>query len=202
MTHVDTLRRYLQPSPTLRWHPWAPIVAGLLLIALAFMLGAQWGHSAAKREVDALGQYGYAAQVRMEQKSKYPARDAFRKAGAIDAAVAKFVRESREQPGTWQRFRAESERWMFRGGRELFVIPRASIVDLAEFRLRELSGAADAWQVTSSYCREMTPLPTGFDLRNEVAAEAYSTLLGRRISAEQLAPAVANARCEPSRRMQ
>jgi len=116
--------------------------------------------------------------------------------------VLKYVRESREQTGAWEAVRAQAERWILRGGRKPLTISRESMVDLAEFRLGEMGGSAPLWQVTSTYCQEMWPTLTGVDLRDPMAAEAYSTLLGRPIAAEQLAPAVPNARCEPTRRMQ
>ncbi len=200
--NAHVIRRYLQPSPTLRWHPWAPLITAGVLVALVFILGAQWGYSAGKREVRKLEQYSYAFMVPMEQKPPFPARDMARKAGVIDAAVVKFVGEARERPGTWQGVTGAAERWVFRGGRALYVMPRESIVYLAEYRLRELSGSATAWQVTATYCAESAPVLSGVDLRNPIAADAYSTLLGRPIAAEQLAPAVPHARCEPPRRTQ
>ena len=199
--NATAIRRYLQPSPTLRWHPWAPVIAGFLLLSFLFVLGAQWGYGAAKRDINRLEKYSYAGLVRVETQSRFPARDIVRKAGAIDAAVLKFVHDSEQQPGALERVRSEAERLLFRGGRESYAIPRQAIVDLAEFRLRELSGAAPQWQVTSGYCAEFLPILTGRDLRNFEAAEAYTKLLGRPITPEQLAPAVANARCEPSRRI-
>jgi hypothetical protein len=203
--NAPLIRRYLQPSPTLRWHPWAPLVAVALLIALTFILGAQWGYAAAKRDPLISDRYGYAFLAQMELTSKFPARELARKAGALDSAVIRYVNAQRETPGAWQRLRSGAESWLFQGGRNSYVLPRQSIVDLAEFRLRELSGSASRWQVTSTYCNEMEYLPlTGMDLRAgwERAANAYTELLGRTISAEQLAPAVPNARCEPSRRTQ
>jgi hypothetical protein len=196
--NATAIRRYLQPSPTLRWHPWAPLVSGLILVALVFVLGAQWGYSAAKRDSAASG-YGEAFLTRMEQKSRFPARDLVRKAAIIDAAVMRYVRESQHEVEAWEKTRNEAERWLFHAGRKPYVLPRQSIADLAEFRLSELGGTAAAWQVTSSYCEEMHPPLTGYDLRQQAAADAYSTLLGRTISPEQLAPAVPNARCEPRR---
>jgi len=203
--NAPAIRRYLQPSPTLRWHPWAPLVAAALLIALVFALGAQWGYAAAKREWAITDRYGHAFSTQLELTSKFPARELTRKAAAFDSAVIRYVGEQREPAGAWQRFRSGAERWIFQGGRPVGVLPRQFIVDLAEFRLRELSGTAPRWQATSAYCDEMTYLPlTGMDLRDRWgrAAEAYTQLLGRTISAEQLAPAVPNARCEPSRRTQ
>ena len=43
---AQVIRRYLQPSPKLRWHPWEPICAGLLLLAFVFWGGAMWGYAA------------------------------------------------------------------------------------------------------------------------------------------------------------
>ncbi|HUQ28365.1 MAG TPA: hypothetical protein VM051_07215 [Usitatibacter sp.] len=200
MVNAQGLRRCLQPSPVLRWHPWAPLVAALLLLGFVFVFGAQWGHSSAMR--DRSGANSYAFMVVMEHDARYPARKLMRRARAIDEAVVRFVRDSATTPSVWVRVRNQAERWLFRG-RAGYEYPRDSIVSLAEFRLRELSGSAAAWQLTAAYCDEMSAVPlTGMDLLDPAAASAYSTLLGRPISPEQLAPAVPNARCEPPRRVQ
>ncbi len=48
---IAVFRRYLQPSPTLRWHPWAPLVFALVLLSFVFYLGTQWGFAAGNRIV-------------------------------------------------------------------------------------------------------------------------------------------------------
>ena len=64
----------------------------------------------------------------------------------------------------------------------------------AEYRLKNLSGPAPQWQRTATLCGEVGP---GLDLRAELerAASAYSIVLGRTITAEQLAP-LSGVRCD------
>ena len=203
------LRRYLQPSPTLRWHPWAPLAAGVLLLVFAFALGAWWGASAERRIFEAAftGQAGR-EMIRMELESSRPAAAAVWQAKAFDDVV----RNRAERPVDartrlrdridWVFFCLTAERARCDIRKEGWVgsLPRDddAIKRIAEYRLRNLSPAAPGWRRTSTYCEEtMVPL-TGRDLRDDFArtAAAYSQVLGRRVSPEELAPAVEGWRCE------
>ena len=75
----------------------------------------------------------------------------------------------------------------------------ASVPSLeAQLRLRELGGSAPRWQRTASYCEAFPPPLTGEDVRERYRKTAgeYSLVLGRTITAEQLAPLVPGLRCE------
>ena len=190
------LRRYLQPSPTLRWHPWAPLLALVLAFAFVFVVGVRWGYSVGKREVQ-MGANDYASLVSAENlwTQNRPAMDVMRKAGAIDAAVRRYLVESEAQPTVLQRI----EQVLFYRGANPYLLSKQHVVYLAEFRLKEMGGSAPMWQVTASYCDEIHSPISGLDLRPgaEEVAKEYSKLLGRRVDAAELAPLVPNMRCEP-----
>ena len=198
------LRRYLQPSPTLRWHPWAPLAAALVVLAFVFAIGAQVGYAIAKRELQVGADFAaYSVRWDAIRKEKQPAIDAVRRAGAIDAAVRRYLRHADEEPGVAERVLRLAERWMLYRGKDLSGPRKQGLVSLAEFRLAELGGVAPAWQVTASYCDEMGPPISGLDLNGDyrLVAMDYSKLLSRTIDVSQVAPRIPNLRCEPKRSM-
>ena len=69
------------------------------------------------------------------------------------------------------------------------------VLQLAGKLLEKFGGDAAAWKVTAQYCRDLKgPNPLRWDLKQhyESTAAAYSKLLVRPITAEQLVPAVPN----------
>jgi hypothetical protein len=63
----------------------------------------------------------------------------------------------------------------------------------AEYRLDNLAGSAPYWKRTANLCEEMN---ARYDMTDELsrAAAAYTAVLGRTITAEQLAP-LSGAKC-------
>jgi len=85
--NVAALRRYLQPSPTLRWHPWAPLAAGILMLLLAVYFSAKWGYASAQREeFRGYGSLASAMYMRFLMNEKSPARALLLEAGPLDGA--------------------------------------------------------------------------------------------------------------------
>jgi hypothetical protein len=197
--NAAVLRRYLQPSPTLRWHPWAPLVAGALLILFVFYFGARWGYASAGRQEARLYSVPASAMyMRFLMSEKTPARAMLFESGPLDGAVHRFVKESEHTPGAFERWRDRAEAYMFRGGRTFGPISRDSVVAIAELRLREFSPASSRWQATASYCNEIHQY--GFsehDLLKEYEGMArdYTRVLGREIHPQDLAPAVPGWKC-------
>jgi hypothetical protein len=220
---METLatHRFLQPSPTLRWHPWAPLIAGLLLLVFAFGLGAWWGLSVGNRMTQAV----FASQItgraldqkaRAELETSRPATALYWEARRIDEAILtwaarppteKSVLADLRDRADWMLFCFVGERARC-GDRKVggwgapmarADLPVEAMRELAEYRLQNLGGAATRWQRTSSYCEETyPPAIAARDFREEYArvAQAYAKLLGRPVTAEQLAPAVEGWRCE------
>jgi hypothetical protein len=199
------LRQYLQPSPTLRWHPWAPLVIAVLVIAFVFALGAAWGHSAATRM--ATDRTVYTAPsfrvMAVELEAMRPARHAVESARAFDVAVIRAAREKEAQTSLPHRLRISLEDSMFgmlqedshrRRDIDLRQMYRDGARGAAEHRLKNLSGTAPYWQRTATLCQEVG---RGWDLGThlDVAASAYSAILERTITAQQLAP-LSGARCD------
>jgi hypothetical protein len=192
-------RRYLQPSPTLRWHPWAPLVAGLLMLGFAFFIGARWGYDAALR-TRSFERYlpGLQIQVAYQAEAKSPGQRLVLDAARIDYAVMRFVDAPPAAPATLQRWRDQVERLVLRGGQMRYEIKPDDVVKLAEFRLRELSPSHARWQATSSYCDDTAGWRLGEEdvaYRFHDFARAYTTLLGREVRTQDIAPAVAEWKC-------
>jgi hypothetical protein len=197
--NVAVIRRYLQPSPTLRWHPWAPLIAGILLLLFVFYFGARWGYDAARRE-RAWEAYSPAFTVQMSYlaDNKSPGKRLLMDASRIDYAVRRFVDYPARAPNQAQQWRDRIEAFALRNGFTPLPTKREDIVRLAEFRLRELSPSSARWQATSAYCGDTREWRFAEEdvLRYFIdVARAYSTLLGREIRPEDLAPAVSGWKC-------
>lgn len=193
---VALLRRYLQPSPTLRWHPWAPLAFALLLLAFVFYLGAMWGFSAGSRVAGEMMVTMPASDVlfRHEDSKSEQARMMTREARKLDAVVRDFMVEQRNPPGVLGQWRGRLEGAMFFRGHSRAGLPREYAVKIAELRLAEFSAANPRWQeVTATGC----PAHRSIDFIEEYRqlAVEYSQLLGRTVRAEDLAPAVPGGRC-------
>jgi len=197
---MDTaiIRRYLQPSPTLRWHPWAPLFFALLLLAFVFYLGAQWGFSAGNRLAGEMMVTLPAGDIffRAEEARIAPARAMIRDAQKLDAVVRAFIARQRNAPGVLRQWSDRAQSVIFFRGHDLAGPPREYVVKLAESRLSEYSAANPRWQATSALCSEAQPprLVNVIEEYRGVAAD-YSQLLGRTIRAEDLAPAVPGGQC-------
>ncbi|HEX4332280.1 MAG TPA: hypothetical protein VH040_09085 [Usitatibacter sp.] len=193
------IRRYLQPSPTLRWHPWAPLVAALLLLAFVFYLGASWGFNASSRMFGSGVVEANASDVffRHDLEEKRPAEALRREAGKLDAAVERYARLATKPRGPFEKFRNALESRVFLRG----MWPLEShdyAVKLAELRLSEYSATNPRWRATASWCDELHRYARGeHDLLADYTpvAEAYSRVLGRTVRAEELAPAVPGGKC-------
>jgi len=195
---VATFRRYLQPSPTLRWHPWAPLVTLALAFAFVFGLGVSLGMKYEQRFERPSRYSGAMFEVMTQQEAqKRPTALVIRRAQHIDNAVAQWVYDH------------EHRRWLDRAIDALQARlrpPRVSRVDIdealrdsmhraAEWRLANLSVGAPAWQQTSVYCEEWKPSFDDVTAIYQRYAEAYTKLLGREVTAMQLAPAVPDGKC-------
>ena len=203
MEQTSGFRRYLQPAPTLKWHPWAPLLTVALMLLFAFAFGASWGWHASERRWQSMG-HTYADRMHLDYlvEEKWPGSKMVSEAQSIDAVVSSFVQRQQTVPTTFERWRAAIEAFYFRAWS--FQRPRNSAVNMAEFRLREFSAAHPRWQQTSSWCERYGRQLTEVDVRlaYQQAARDYSTLLGREVQASQLAPAVLGGKCpaDPSRK--
>ena len=189
---VVTLRRYLQPSPTLRWHPWAPLVALVLALAMAFAAGCAVAYRFATEihAAQADSQTFFHAAWRLDENAGNP-RGVMQEAAEMDRVVMRYVAARKSKSIS---LRNLQERIAL--GAPVDTLPM--VKRIAEYRLGELSGNAPRWLVTASYCsRPGAPL-SGEDLvqRYEKAAAAYSEVLSRPITARTLAPAVPDGICE------
>ena len=198
---ASVIRRYLQPSPTLRWHPWAPTVAAIAVLGFAFFVGARWGYDAALR-TRAFERYlpGFQIRVAYLAQDKSPGQRLVLDASRIDYAVMRYVNTPPESPTIFQRARERLERVVLRGGTAILETKREDLVNLAEFRLRELSPSHSRWQATASYCDDTARWRLGdaqILQHFQDFARAYSVLLNRRIAPEDLAPAVPGWQCAP-----
>jgi hypothetical protein len=194
---ATTFRRYLQPSPTLRWHPWAPALVGVLALLFAFYFGARWGKDAERREFYSAMDGAYGGRVFTDYLSdaKWPGERVMNDALAIDAGVQSFVRRDEHVPAWWEAPRARLEALVLDA--RTYPQRKAGAVAMAEFRLRELSPANTRWQVTSGYCARRGHRMSDFNVLGDFrqSAQAYSRLLGREVRPEDLAPAVPNWIC-------
>jgi hypothetical protein len=200
---LEAVRRYLQPSQTLRWHPWAPLAAALLLLGFAFFLGARWGYIAGARSQDYQNYLGASAEsMRYQMQQAYPARALLYEASVFDAAVHQAV--TRPAPSRLVAWNARLERLVFLDRPAMPVPPEPVVAHWAEVRLKELSAANPRWQATAAYCDEIMPPATGLDVTERYVRTAteYSHLLGRDITAQQLAPAVPGGKCAPRKENQ
>jgi len=193
--NVLSLRAYLQPSATLRWHPAAPIIAAVVFIALIFASGADLGFEIAKRQAR-FAQYLPAIQEAMiyDEQATRSTAGVIRRAAIIDHAVRNWV-EQESDPDWLSRFADSVERKAPRHTLTQHEIVQASIVKVADVRLAHLAGDAPAWQETAAYCRDFGRPGLDVASRYESAAVAYTRLLGREVSASQLAPAVPGGKC-------
>jgi hypothetical protein len=196
---ATVLRRYLQPSSTLRWHPWAPLVAGLLLVLFVFYFGASWGWSASDRQWRSMeGAYGQRVFMDYLGEEKWPGSRVLADAAAIDAVVHRFLEQQAHPLTRWQRLRGRADAYVFAA--YTGHLDRRLVVRTAEFRLKELSPANPRWQATSNWCdRNAMPVQEV----NVLAAYSqqaidYSNLLGREVRAQDLAPSVPGWKCEPT----
>jgi hypothetical protein len=193
---ATTFRRYLQPSPTLRWHPWAPIVAGILLLLFVFYFGERWGWDASQRQYMSLG-HVYGGRVYMDYLSdqKWPGQRLVNDAGSIDATVRQFVKRQQHSPTILERARAKLEAFTLNAwsGSQ----SKDTVVRMAEFRLRELSPVHPRWQATSAWCERYGHRLQDVDVLADYAETArdYSTVLGREVRPQELAPAVSGWKC-------
>jgi hypothetical protein len=200
--NAPAIRRYLQPSPTLRWHPWAPLIAALIMLGFVFWAGAMWGFAAHQRAMASLNDsQAFADRIQIERETKRPGTAAYWQSRHFDEAVKRWVLESQASPSTWQSARNRFESIVFWKGalREIPVDQRReSIRSLAQFRLDHLAGNAPRWLGTATYCEDFPPPLTGEDLRERyrATAAAYSVALGRSVAPEELAPNVPGLRCE------
>ena len=182
---IATLRRYLQPSPVMRWHPWAPLAALLLAVAAAFALGVAWGvRQLELMNADEVYMRAFMTQAYVMQEKRGPVVPLLREARSIDDAVIRFASHS------------DNRLWPFDVAAVRWGQKTDSIRNLAEFRLANLGGSATRWQPTSSYCAGGVP-SSGEDVRESYRAPAlaYSKVLGRQVTTEQLAPVVPGWRC-------
>jgi hypothetical protein len=183
------LRRYLQPSPTLRWHPWAPLFAALLLVTFIFVFGVRWGYSAGMRfagEREAYSATGMET-IRHHLEAARPGWMMVASARQFDAIAVDWLRDQEERKSIVRRMQLAAEELAFDRGRAGGAFRRTHARHVVEYRLNALSGAAPLWQRTATVCREVGK---GLDLRDELAraAKAYTALMGREITPEQLAP--------------
>jgi len=203
--HTAVFRRYLQPSRTLRWHPWAPLVAAGILVAFVFAFGASWGFAVAKRMSNEEWITAYPwTFTRAQIEAMRPARTALDAARAFDAAVIAGARKARDEKALLYRWRVVVEHQIFdqawldrRRNPNRNVDLHAMFGDnarrAAEYRLDNLAGNAPYWKRTANLCEEMN---ARYDMSDELsrAAAAYTAVLGRTVTAEQLAP-LSGAKC-------
>jgi hypothetical protein len=179
----------LQPSPTLRWHPWAPLVAGFLALAFVLFLATRWGYMAGARMADQRGAFAVPVLewMHLERNETQPGWMTVTSARQLDGLVLRWMRdhEARQSPAT--RARLAAEEVLFGSRVDGSAVLEEGARNMAEYRLKALSGAAPLWQRTAAVCKE---LGAGIDMRSELdkAAKAYTALLGREITPQQLAP--------------
>ena len=193
---ITLLRRYLQPSPTLRWHPWVPLAFALLALTFAFYLGATWGFSASNRITGEMMVTMPASDAlfRHEDSKSEQARLMTREARKLDVVVHDFIVAQGNPPGVLDQWSDRLESVMFFHGRSRAPLPREYAVKIAELRLAEFSAANPQWrEVTASGC----PAHRSIDFIGEYRqlAVEYSQLLGRTVRPEDLAPAVPGGKC-------
>ncbi len=196
---ATVIRRYLQPSPALRWHPWAPLVAGLLLLGFVFYLGARFGfHAGSRFTSDLMMGAGSDVFTRHQMAETRPAQAMLHEAGKLDAAVRFFDVQARREPGLLERWQDRAESIAFFHGRSIRAPDRQWTVKLAEFRLAEYSPANPRWNATATWCDEMRRYARSErDLLREYQsiADDYTKVLGRTVRPQDVAPAVPGWKC-------
>lgn len=198
---VATFRRYLQPSPTLRWHPWAPLGVLLLAFAFVFWMGIKLGVAFGERRAS-LMTYSYGTFEMMIQKEQVarPSAAVVRRAHIIDNTVRSFVADQ-ERRDIFNRLLDGAVNWSFPGhGKDYRRMLRQSMVNVAEWRLANMSPGTPLWHKTSTYCDDYQnhDFKGPFDVAAsyERAASAYTKLLGRTVTSRQLAPDVPGGECK------
>jgi len=193
--NIATFRRYLQPSPTLRWHPWAPLVAGLLFVIFVFTAAAYWGYGVGKRLATwNASTHAFFVAVRIEDEEKGNIRSLLRDANHLDRAVLEWDRLRKSPPGSLEKWWRGVENRFFTGTRNMDWLhepPRQKLY--AEVRLAHFSAGAPRWQATRRFCESRTHgYATVADIhaQYERLASLYTELLGRPVSARELAPMI------------
>lgn len=169
-------------------------VSAMLLVALGAMVGGLVVQAQSEAESSAATAAIFVALQRMREEGRH-GQAAYFEARRIDWAVERWVRDKDEIARNPIR-------------RAYLMLPRKAsihesaeraIVRFAERRVEKLSGDAAAWRVTAQFCRDISSpgVPLNFRLTESygATAAAYSKLLGRTISPEQLAPAVPGGYC-------
>lgn len=192
---IAEFRRYLQPSPSLRWHPWAPRIAAAACALVIFALGVDLGIKIEKRQLR-FAQYRpaiFETMIRFEELAR-PTAGLIRRAGMIDDAVRTWVEQESTRGWVDDALDALDARFS-RFGMSRHAMLQSAIVRAAEWRLAHFAGSAPEWQPTSTYCQDYGTLGGDVSSRYERPAEAYTRLLGREVRAAQLAPAVPGGKC-------
>jgi hypothetical protein len=194
---VTTFRRYLQPSPTLRWHPWAPLATLVLALVFVFGAGIALGVKYEERRLrvslytPGLMEMNLQAEVKVR-----PTAAVIRRAQTIDNSVAQWVHDYEHK--TWLDGVMDAIEPHLRAERVSRIKSDDALRDamrrVAEWRLANLAVGAPAWEQTAAYCEEWKSAFNVTDIY-ERYAKAYTTLLGREISAKKLAPAVPGGKC-------
>ena len=189
-----SFRRYLQPSPTLRWHPWAPLAVLVLALIAAFTIGARLGYWYAAKELghDHAWSYAFLTKVRIQEQGERPAMAAVREAQDLDRAVMQWA--SNPRTDGWQRAAAYVHDAVNKPVPEEKM--RTALVSVAEFRLREFAPGSPRWHVDADWCKAVYASPGPVTTRYENVAVAYTKLLGRPVYAKQLAPAIPGGECK------
>ncbi len=177
-------------------------ILGAAAVVLLLLLGASMSQLVGEDDHEILWSAVAAARTNAElrmERDNLPARAASFKAAAIDNAVERWVADREAFRRSVLRRLYQQLPWVADGRANL----ERGIKHFAEQRLAHFAGSAPAWQVTAGYCDELARgTPEGaprihFDLRtgNDRIAEAYTKLLGRPVTAAELAPAVPGSVC-------
>ena len=199
---VASIRRYLQPSATLRWHPWAPLAVLLLALGFAFCFGVKAGVGFAQRRANADAYaLGVLEMVTQKDRITRPGKALASRAATIDHAVESFVRSEEQSRGFSRVLDAVmGGSWLSSARASYWRQARESTIEAAEWRLANFAPGSPAWHQTAAYCDELRdlPLPRQYDVAAAYgyAAKAYTKLLGREITPARLAPAVPGGRCD------
>jgi len=188
------VRRYLQPSPTLRWHPWAPLTVGALVAAFVVACAAWLGFAYGRHVYGMAFSPGMQVFFAMADEERPAAVTLVQRALRIDREVTAWVEQGRH-PGWLERgFRIVDDRYYFR--QPVWTEREDAIVHLARFRLAQLSTDHPRWAQTASWCAASgaahgTLLPDTY----ERTARDYSILLHEDIAASRLMPAIPGGHC-------
>jgi hypothetical protein len=188
------VRRYLQPSPTLRWHPWAPLAVAVL--AAGFMLaGAAWlGFAYGRHDYGMAFSPGTQVFVAMADEERPAAMTLVQRAQRIDREVMAWVEHGRHPDRLERAFRVVDDRFYF--ARPVWTRHEDAVVHLARFRLAELSAGHPRWARTADWCAATAAAPgTLLPDTYERAAHDYSILLHEDIAVSRLVPAIPGGHC-------